>query len=219
MATAEPEQEAEVEPSSSLGIFAEKRKAVFHDAKKARQARLPVRRKLSEGEREAASRVPLDMLAREWLNDHRATLETRSYLVEKLLPTLVVGLEKLLREVTARELVYNMEPQEDFNPINFVAQYLMRNNPRYSNFAEAHPYCLTMKRVLEELKRMAYSVDENKLAELKARSRQRCQARAEEEARKANELKRRMEVLAEVYPKWLFDKELTVNVVEVRHIA
>ena len=61
------------------------------------------------------------------------------YMVEKLLPTLVVGMEKLLNEVSVRGLEDYKLPSDDFNPLNFIAQHLMRNNPRYSNFAEAHP--------------------------------------------------------------------------------
>lgn len=217
MATCVEESElAAAQSNSGPDLFVQKRRAVLHDTKKARHTKLaPAKRKLSEDEREAASKVPLEMLAREWLNDHRATLDTRSYLVEKLLPTLVVGLEKLLREVTSRDLVENMEQQQDFNPVNFVAQHLMRNNPRYSNFAEAHPYCSTMKQVGEELKRVAYSLDENKLAELKTRSKQRCQVREEAESRKTGEESRRTELSKGVYVKWLVPKEETVGVNEV----
>lgn len=203
----------------STNIFVQKRKAILHSNKKERHAKLtPVRaahRKLSQEEREAASKVPLEMLAREWLDQHRASLETRSYLVEKLLPTLVVGLDKLLAEVTSRNLVESTEHQPDFNPVNFIAQYLMRNNPRYSNFAEAHPYCKTMKQVSEELKRIAYSLEGNKLAELKAKSRLRNLAMEGEEFHRVAEERRRSELLRHVHGQWLFPGEDKIRVLDV----
>ena len=198
-------------------VFSEKRRNVLRDGKAKRQARLaPVRRKLAADERAAASRVPLEMLAREWLNEHKASLDTRSYMVEKLLPTLVVGLDKLLTEVSSRDLVESTEQQEDFNPINFIAQYLMRNNPRYSNFAEAHPYCKNMKQVREDLKRAAYSMDQNKLAELKTRSKQRCQVREEEEQRQIAEQNRRLGLVKGVFDKWLVHGEERISLNEVK---
>ena len=50
----------------------------------------------------AQVRAPLDLLAREWLDERKAPADARAYLVEKLLPTLVVGIEKLLTEVGGR---------------------------------------------------------------------------------------------------------------------
>ena len=50
-------------------------------------------------------------------------------------------------QVSLRSLEEADRHNPDFNPVNYLAQYLMRNNPRYSNFAEAHPYCRSMKEV------------------------------------------------------------------------
>lgn len=73
-----------------------------HDAyKKLSNARAARRRQceLTQREKVAHRGVPLELLAREWLNEQNSSAETRAYLVDKLLPTLVVGLEKLLTEV------------------------------------------------------------------------------------------------------------------------
>lgn len=195
------------------------RPSPVQESKDERRAKLATvratRRQVSQEEREASSKVSLELLAREWLNEQNASYEMRSYLVEKLLPILVMSLEKLLTEVTSKDLVETDEQQEDFNPLNFVAQYLMRNNPRYSNFAETHPYCSSMKQVTEELKKMAYSVEENKLAELKSKSRQRCLVREEAEARKLAEDEKLMELLRNIYGKWLFNGEKNIHVSDV----
>lgn len=200
-------------------IFSERRRTVLEGKRESHVKFITVgdeRRQLSQEEKDAASKVPLDILAREWLNQREVGLDVRCYLVEKLLPTVVVGLEKLLTEVTARELVESYEHEPDFNPINFVAQYLMRNNPRYSNFTEAHPYCKTMQLVSEELKSIAYATLEgDRLSELRAKSRRRCLVREEQEAERVAEENRRMERLSAIYGKWVFHGEQTIRVVDV----
>ena len=57
----------------------------------------------SENQKEAAEKrwsVPLEQLAREWLDEYCVDSESKIYVVEKLLPTLVLSLEKLLTEVS-----------------------------------------------------------------------------------------------------------------------
>lgn len=200
-------------------LSTQKRKALLHGNKdthaKFTSLGPTFRRRLSREEREAANKVPLNILAKEWLDQQKASLDTRSYLVENLLPTLVIGLEKLLTEVTSRNLVDCVEPQADFNPINFIAQYLMRNNPQYSNFAEAHPYCKTMKQVSDELKKIAYSLESSQLAELRVQSKLRCAVREEEDAERKVEESRKTKLLEDICEKWLQTGETNFRVVDV----
>ena len=49
-----------------------------------------------------------------------------------------------------------------FSPINYLAQYLMRNNPRYSNLNKSSPYARGLKKVSEELKQDILALKENK---------------------------------------------------------
>ena len=205
------------------GIFTQKSRKVLHGTRKKVQSKLVAIRTtkklsdLSQKERETASKLPLDLLAREWLNEQRASAEMRYYLVEKLLPTLVLALEKLLMEVTLRDIADCTVELPDFNPINYVAQYLMRNNPRYSNFAEAHPYCRTMKQVSEELKEMAYSIYENRLVEVRVKSRERTSIRKEIEACRIAEENKRKGMLAAVYAQWLVSGENGIVMEEVTY--
>lgn len=154
----------------------------------------------------ARQQIPLELLAREWLSEQRADLNTRTYLVEKLLPTLVVGVEKLLTEVSLRGIAECEEMQPDFNPVNYLAQYLMRNNPCYGSSTEVHPYCRTMCEVSEELKKIALSVDKNELEGLKQRMRQRREERERREAVRGQEERHRADVLKEVFAKWSSEK-------------
>lgn len=202
-------------------IVSERKQSVLEDKRDSQVRFITVggeRRKLSREERDAASKVPLDMLAKEWLNQQELGLDGRCYLVDKLLPTLVIGLEKLLNEVSSRDLVDSTGHQPNFNPINFVAQYLMRNNPLYSNFAEAHPYCKTMRQVSEELKRAAYATMEgNRLSALRAESKERCAVREEEETKRLAEKNRRMDIMQDIHGKWLFYGEQTIKMMDVSY--
>ena len=156
---------------------------------------------LTQRRKVARRQIPLELLAREWLSEQKAGVDTRTYLVEKLLPTLVVGVEKLLTEVSLRGIAECQEMHPDFNPVNYLAQYLMRNNPCYGSSTEAHPYCRTLCEVSEELKKIALSVDENELERLKRR-----EERERREAVRAQEERHRADVLKEVFAKWSPEK-------------
>jgi len=108
-----------------------------------------------------ARKIPMEILAKDWLRDDKATIETRAFLVDKVLPTLILGAEKLLMEV---DRLGGCKEQLDkgFNPVNFLAQYLMRNNPRYSNFSEASPYIRGLRDIGEELRKQLFDIEENK---------------------------------------------------------
>lgn len=78
------------------------------------------------------------------------------------MPTLILGLEKLLMEADKLGLTETAEFDPNFNPINRLAQYLMRNNPRYSNFSEASPYVKSLREVSEALKAQIFQLEDNK---------------------------------------------------------
>ena len=74
--------------------------------------------------------IAIDLLAEEWL-EKCPDLPTKLYLIDSLLPVLVMGLERLLVRVGKKGLEDQEGFRNDFNPINILAQYLMRHNPRY----------------------------------------------------------------------------------------
>ena len=107
-------------------------------------------------------KIPTELLAKEWMLNIPTTVETRAYLLDKVLPTLILGMEKVLMQAEKRGLTENGEADRNFNPINFLAQYLMRNNPKYSNFSEASPYIRGLREISETLKTQLFDIEENK---------------------------------------------------------
>lgn len=97
-------------------------------------------------------REPGDWLAREWYNEEKETRDTRIYLLDNLLPTLVPGVENLLMEVERKHVLVSDQEPNRFNPINYLGEYLMRHNPHYSVPTKPGPYLREMKVVSEELK-------------------------------------------------------------------
>ncbi|CAB3983043.1 Hypothetical predicted protein, partial [Paramuricea clavata] len=146
--------------------------------------------------------VPLDVLAREWMNNNPATIDLRIYLIENLFPSLIMGLEKLLTEAEKRELVDTETAVSNFNPVNYLAQYLMRNNPRYSNFPEASPYAKGLRKVAEDLKSEIFEIDANRLVTLKASAQVKRMEREKMERMKGEELERRGQMLENVFVTW-----------------
>ena len=144
----------------------------------------------------------MDILAAEWLDSVDAPSDLRIYLVDKLLPTLVMGLEKVLREAEAKNVIGSEGHSPLLNPINFLAQYLMRNNPRFSNFAEASPYMMSMRVVAQELRERAYEMAGNRAAKLAAEVERRRKAAEEEELRQQQEWEERLQPILTRYAEW-----------------
>lgn len=115
-----------------------------------------------ENARKMARKIPVEVLAKEWLKENEADVDVRAYLVDKVLPTLILGCEKLLNEVDKRGLAEKDEVEPNFNPINFLAKYLMRNNPIYSNFSEASPYVRGLREVSEQLRKELFKMEDNR---------------------------------------------------------
>ena len=106
--------------------------------------------------------VPLKLLALDWFNTTDPSTETRAYLIENFLPILVLGCEKVLKEAEAKKLVQKNSADHNFNPINYLAQYLLRNNPKYNNQNETSAYVRTMREIYQELRDQMFSMQGNK---------------------------------------------------------
>ncbi len=71
------------------------------------------------------------------------------YLCENLFSSLLPGLESLSKN--AEKLIYYADKEDEsevkrFNPCNFLAEFLMRNNPRYGQNIETHERFLKFTR-------------------------------------------------------------------------
>ena len=160
------------------------------------------RRKLRQ-EQFVLNSLPLDLLAEEWLGRSSVSLSTRAYLASRLLPTLVMGLDNLLVEVSKQGLHIEPQPHHNFNPVNFLARYLMRNNPKYcGNLPEMSPYNRSMRRVADELNTLFSTTEDEEIVKLKAESKLRTQQRLQEQRDKLLEENRRVMKLDEVFKHW-----------------
>ncbi|XP_071848550.1 EF-hand calcium-binding domain-containing protein 5-like isoform X3 [Apostichopus japonicus] len=167
---------------------------------------------LKEEKERLARKIPVDTLALEWLNTNEVTVDARAYLLEKLLPTLILGIEKLLMAAERKGLTESNESSPDFNPLNYLAQYLMRNNPRYSNFPEASPYIRGIREVTDELKMHVFSFEDNRLAKIKSEARKRREDLEKQMAMKDKERGRRSARIRTHYTEWILEGQEAIDI-------
>ncbi|XP_042298137.1 EF-hand calcium-binding domain-containing protein 5 [Sceloporus undulatus] len=186
-------------------------KAVFYESVQPRALHLQDRRVAKRHqdkrlEEKVEKKEPPDGLARDWFDDERATLGTRAYLLDKLLPTLVPGVEKLLRVAERKQALgtEGLEPHK-FDPINFLGEYLMRHNPAYEISAQPGPYTRGMKTVTEELKSKVPQTTPHKVAEMKTLVEERRHQREEVDRIKDKLRNIRKKALSTQFREWTRD--------------
>lgn len=138
-------------------------KEVFYQNVQQRALKLEKHYRKKEEEQKVEQKKPSDGLCREWFSNETMTLETRAYLLDKLLPTLVPGVEKLLR-VAERKKALNGEEgsRHKFDPINYLGEYLMRHNPSYETAEMPNPYTIGLKAITDKLKTQVPETTMNK---------------------------------------------------------
>ncbi|XP_068512450.1 EF-hand calcium-binding domain-containing protein 5 [Anas acuta] len=156
-------------------------------------------------EEKIKKREPCDWLCKEWFSDEKESLDTRTYLLDKLLPTLIPGVEKLLMQVERKNvLVPDKEPTK-FDPITFLGEYLMRHNPQYDISTKPGPYLRGMKMVTEELKTEMADTAPERLARMKAEAKTKRKEREQVEKMKSEQKEMRKEALAIQFKEWTVD--------------
>ncbi|XP_058673924.1 EF-hand calcium-binding domain-containing protein 5 [Ammospiza caudacuta] len=150
-------------------------------------------------------REPGDCLARDWYNEEEKTLDTRLYLLDNLLPTLIPGAENLLTAVERNHVLVSDQDPTRFKPTNYLAEYLMRHNPQYSAPTKPGPYLREMEAVSEELKSLRQGSTSQRLVQMRAEAKKMYEEREEVERQKAEETTRRKEVLAALLKEWTVD--------------
>uniref|UniRef100_G3W7K6 EF-hand calcium binding domain 5 n=1 Tax=Sarcophilus harrisii TaxID=9305 RepID=G3W7K6_SARHA len=159
-----------------------------------------------ELEKKIDKKFPLDNLAYEWLNDNKMTLDTQAYLLEKLLPTLMPGVEKLLMEVEKRKLLQSKKKIK-FDPINYLGEYLMRNNPNYQKDLPETGYLKAMKDVTKEMKTQIPETPFYRISKMKNDVKEKQEQRENIEKIKSQVGKMRKEALGMQFKEWLLDAD------------
>ncbi|CAF3350738.1 unnamed protein product [Rotaria sp. Silwood1] len=110
------------------------------------------RRKLSSRKiQEVASSTIIESLTAEWWTSNLSQTVIND-LLENLIPLVVLACEKVLNEADERHLIETTTPDRSFNPINRLASFLMRNNPKYIHYSSLSPYHYSMKSLLNTKK-------------------------------------------------------------------
>lgn len=100
---------------------------------------------------EVASTALIDSLTAEWWSTNLSSTVIND-LLENLIPLVVLACEKVLNEADERKLISTNQPDRCFNPINRLASFLMRNNPKYLHYSTISPYHYAMKSLLNTKK-------------------------------------------------------------------
>nr|XP_047124372.1 EF-hand calcium-binding domain-containing protein 5-like isoform X2 [Hydra vulgaris] len=140
----------------SLYLKKENGKTVEHEIKNLKF----IKKTFSDAKHEIAELImritSFDSLVIDWLEEQLLPKNVLVYLLENIVPILVLGLQKLLIEAEK----FDFKENKEFNPINFLAQYLMRNKLHLKKNAETSPYAKMHKFEGENEKGFTKSIEE-----------------------------------------------------------
>ncbi|XP_066114423.1 EF-hand calcium-binding domain-containing protein 5 [Saccopteryx bilineata] len=171
-----------------------------------------------ELEKKAEKKIPKDNLAKEWFNTENMTLNTRVYLLDKLLPTLVVGMEKMLMQVEKKKLLTEADIPTKFDPINYLGEYLMRNNPYYIKGSGMSGYQRVMRDVTEDLKIHVTNTICNRISKMKEKVKEKQKQRESINEVKVKVANTRKQALQEQFNEWILDPNGTIPLVVIQNV-
>ncbi|XP_030151681.1 EF-hand calcium-binding domain-containing protein 5 [Lynx canadensis] len=171
-----------------------------------------------ELEKKAEKKFPRNNLAKEWFNTENMTLKTRAYLLDKLLPTLVPGVEKMLMQVEKKKLWAEVDITTKFDPINHLGEYLMRNNPYYIKDSGMSGYQRVMRDVTEELKIHVPNTIGNRVSKMKESIKQKREEREYINEVKIKVANTRKQALQEQFSEWILDPKGMIPVVVIQNV-
>ncbi|XP_022279117.1 EF-hand calcium-binding domain-containing protein 5 isoform X3 [Canis lupus familiaris] len=171
-----------------------------------------------ELEKKAEKNLPRDNLAKEWFNAESITLDSRAYLLDKLLPTLVPGVEKMLMQVEKKKLWAEGDITTKFNPNNHLGEYLMRNNPYYIKDSGMSGYQRVMRDVTEDLKIHVPNTVGNRVTKMKESIKQKREQRQFIKEVKVRVTKTRKQALQEQFSEWILDPKGTIPMVVIQNV-
>ncbi|XP_063306083.1 EF-hand calcium-binding domain-containing protein 5 [Pelobates fuscus] len=147
--------------------------------------------------------APPDELTKEWFSEDKLSVDTRAYLLEKLMPTIVPGLEAVLKEVEKKKVLEDGSVK--FDPVNFLGEYLMRNKPEFSVGSHAHPYVRGLREVVANLKDQVFDLEFNRLGQLKEELNESQNQRAQVQNIRSQIKQRREGALSLQFQEWTLD--------------
>ncbi|XP_019477594.1 EF-hand calcium-binding domain-containing protein 5-like [Meleagris gallopavo] len=156
-------------------------------------------------EEKKKKREPCDGLCQDWFSNEKESLDARTYLTDKLLPTLIPGVENLLMKVGRKDVLAPAMGHAKFDPITFLAEYLMRHNPQYDTCTKPGPYLRGLNAVTEELKREIPDTASERLARMKSEAKTKRKEREQADSMKCQQKEMRKAALATQFKEWTTD--------------
>ncbi|CAF3878004.1 unnamed protein product [Rotaria sp. Silwood2] len=150
---------------------------------------------------EVASSTIIENLTAEWwtLNLSQTVIND---LLENLIPLVVLACEKVINEADERHLIETTIPDRSFNPINRLASFLMRNNPKYMHYSSLSPYHYSMKSLLNTKKIQVLKVYGEEETLLRTILKQRQNERSQQYDNISKEEERRKNLLRTLFFDW-----------------
>ncbi|XP_029417335.1 EF-hand calcium-binding domain-containing protein 5 [Nannospalax galili] len=171
-----------------------------------------------EQEQKIAKKLPEDNLAKEWFNTESMTLTTRVYLLDNLLPTLIPGVEQMLMQVEKKKLLTKADIPAKFDPINYLGEYLMRNNTHYIKDPGMSGYQRVMKDVMEDLKIHVPDTISHRVSKMKENIKQKRQQREYISRVKGKVASMRRQALEEQFSEWVLDAKGMIPMVVIQNV-
>ncbi|KAM3934817.1 EF-hand calcium-binding domain-containing protein 5 [Leptodactylus fuscus] len=146
---------------------------------------------------------PADALARDWFSQEKASADTRTYLLDQLMSSVVHGVESLLMELEKKKVLENDSVK--FDPVNYLGEFLMRQNPEFISRTEKSAYVRGLEEVVADLKNNVFDLEFNRLGQLKEELKENQNKRVKVENIQGQVMEKRKGALSLQFQEWTLD--------------